>query len=378
MAEMLVAQRREQLLSELKASGGLKVVDLATRLGVSRATVRRDLLDLEAEGRLSRVRGGAVVTSSHDATVMEIDDEPATAAGGAHAGPPSPERTLGLLVPSATYYYPRVVAGVQAVAAERGARAVISLSDYTQGDEAERIDDLRASGASGLLVASAAGHELPAETQGLLEATGLPFLLMERQPSDPFASCEFVVSDHRQGAFAAVGHLARLGHRAVALFTNGSPTADQVRDGHRAAVERLALAPDAPFHDSGRPTMGSAEAAEHYERFIEACLASGTRAALVHSDHDAIELMRRLRVRGLRTPDDMALIAYDDEIASLADVPLTAVAPPKQQLGEQAAQLLLDRIDAPDPADVPVRQLFLQPRLVVRSSCGAQAAHRGN
>lgn len=359
MAEMLVDQRRRRLLGALESSGGLKVVDLAARLGVSRATVRRDLVDLEAEGRLRRVRGGAVLAT------------PDTA--GTRRGEAAAVRTLGLLVPSATYYYPRVVAGVQAVAAARGARAVISLSDYADGDEAERIEELRASGACGLLVASPGGHDLPAGTLERLQATGLPFVLMERQPHDPFAPCEFVATDHRQGAFAAVRHLARLGHRKVGLFTNGSPTAALVREGHEAAVRRLDLAADAPVHDSGRPTMGSAEAADHYDRFVEACLSGEVGAALVLSDHDAIELMRRLRVRGLRAPEDLALIAYDDEIASLADVPLTAVAPPKHQLGEQAARLLLDRLDAPDPGSVPVRQLFLQPRLVVRSSCGAPA-----
>ncbi|MGW2115182.1 substrate-binding domain-containing protein [Streptomyces zhihengii] len=371
MAEMLVAQRHEQLLSELKASGGLKVVDLAARLGVSRATVRRDLLDLETSGRLRRVRGGAVLTSTASGTpVGGTLDRPGAkpAVVSRHRGA---ERTLGLLVPSATYYYPRVVAGAQGVASERDARVVISLSDYARADESERIEELRGSGASGLLVASPTGHDLSPEALGRLEATGLPFVLMERQPSDPFASCEFVATDHRQGAFAAVRHLVALGHGKVALFTNGSPTAALVRAGYEAAVRELGLVADAPVHDSGRPATGSAETAGHYDAFIEECLTGGARAALVLSDHDAIEVMRRLRLRGLRVPEDLALIAYDDEIASLADVPLTAVAPPKRALGEHAARLLLDRIDSPEPVNVPIRQLFLQPRLVVRSSCGA-------
>lgn len=400
MAAMLVAQRRQKLISELAAAGGLKVVDLAARLDVSRATVRRDLVDLEVEGRVRRVRGGAVlatpgpdgrpagtptppaapVTPSAPMTSAAATS-PATSAAAAASLPgtfptavrPGPERTLGLLVPSATYYYPRIVAGVQAVLAERGARAIISLSDYGRTDDVQRIDELRASGASGLLVASPGGHDLPDETLEQLDATGLPFVLMERQPQDAFLPCEFVATDHRQGAFAAVRHLVRLGHRRVGLFTNGSPTSALVREGYEAALTRLGLAADVPVHDSGRPTMGSTQADRHYEGFLEDCVSGGVRAALVHSDHDAIELMRRLRSRDMRTPRDLALIAYDDEIAGLADVPLTAVAPPKHELGEHAARLLLDRLDAADPAAVPVRQLLIQPRLVIRSSCGAAA-----
>ncbi|TDC20110.1 DeoR family transcriptional regulator [Streptomyces sp. 8K308] len=361
MAELLVAQRHELLLRELEAAGGLKVSELVTRLGVSGATIRRDLADLEAEGRVTRVRGGAMLA-------MPTPGADAPAAPAPAPVPAAPTRALGLLVPSATYYYPRVVAGVRAAAAERGARIIIGLTDYARPDDLTQIEELRAAGAAGLLVTSAGGPLVPESTLERLRESGLPFVLLERQPQDRYGPYEFVASDHRQGAVAAVRHLAELGHRRVALFTNGSPTAGQIREGHAAAVERLGL-DAAPVQDSGQPSPGAAEAAERYDRFIEACLADGVRAALVHSDHDAIELMRRLRGRGLRTPDDLALIAYDDEIAALADVPLTAVAPAKHELGELAARLLLDRLDAAEPP--AVRQVALQPRLIVRSSCGA-------
>ncbi|GAB2892987.1 LacI family DNA-binding transcriptional regulator [Streptomyces mayteni] len=363
MAEMLVAQRHELLLRELEAAGGLKVSELVSRLGVSGATIRRDLADLEADGRVTRVRGGAL---------LAVPPPAGATATPLSAAPTAPTRALGLLVPSATYYYPRVVAGVRAAAAERGARIVIGLSDYARPDDLTQIDELRAAGVAGLLVTSAGGPLVPQATLDRLRDSGLPFVLLERQPQDRYGPYEFVASDHRQGAAAAVRHLAELGHQRVALFTNGSPTAGHIREGHASAVEQLGLDPSAPVHDSGQPSPGAAEAAERHDRFVAACLAGGARAALVHSDHDAIELMRRLRSRGLRTPEDLALIAYDDEIAALADVPLTAVAPAKHELGELAARLLLDRLDAAEPP--AVRQLVLQPRLIVRASCGAATA----
>ncbi|MFD7770438.1 substrate-binding domain-containing protein [Streptomyces sp. NPDC059787] len=369
MADMLVAERYEQIVRELGAFGGLKVTELAARLGVSRATVRRDLLDLESAGRVIRVRGGAMLAPQESGSVSRpAGVAPAASTAAADARRPAPERPLGLLVPSATYYYPRVVEGVQAVVGERQARVIISLSGYGEANDAQAIEELVAAGAVGLLIASPGGHYLSPQTFDLLTASGLPFVLIERQPADVYAPCEFVVTDHRQGAYTAVRHLADQGHDAVALFTNGSPTADLIREGHTAAVERLALKPTAPVLDSGYPTLGSEQADQYYGQFLDACQESGVRAALVHSDHDAIELMRRMRARGLRAPHDLALIAYDDEIAALADVPLTSVAPPKHEVGAHAARLLLDRLDAPDA--VPIRQMFLQPRLVVRASSG--------
>ncbi|MDT7839664.1 LacI family DNA-binding transcriptional regulator [Streptomyces justiciae] len=363
MPDVLVDSRRRQLVGALEASGGRKVVDLAALLRVSRATVRRDLIDLERRGLVVRVRGGAL---------------PADTTPPSPALLPAETHVIGLIVPSASYYYPQVIDGVQAEAARRGARVVIGLSGYAHEHDAQRIDELHRSGASGLLIASPHGHGLAPDTYARLAATGLPFALIERRPPNPFLPCEFAVTDHRQGVYAAIRHFAELGHDRVALFTNGSPTAALLRQGHSAAVRHLGLTPGVPVVDSGRPAQGSTEAAPHYDAFLDACRDTGVRAALVHSDHDAIELLRRMASRGLRAPDDLALIAYDDEIAELADVPLTAVAPPKHAVGSQAAALLLDRLDhaARGTTPAPVRQVHLQPSLVVRASCGARPTAR--
>ncbi|WP_049570587.1 substrate-binding domain-containing protein [Streptomyces sp. SBT349] len=359
---MLVEQRQELLLRELRATGAVLVGELAARFGVSAGTIRRDLSELAALGRLTKVRGGAITAVPAEEPHAEPRPEPEFGEGEGE-GP-----TLGLLVPSATYYYPNVVGGVRAVPARRGARIVIGLTDYAPPRDLQQIDELCSSGASGLLIASASGHYLPDATLERLRSTGVPFVLMERHPADPYEPCEFVVSDHRQGAYRAVDHLRRLGHDRVALYLTGSPTAPLVGEGHAHAVERLGLDPSVPVMDGGRPPLGSRQAARQYDSFIDACLDSGARAALVHSDHDAIELLQRLRARGLRTPEDMALIAYDDEIAALAEVRLTAVAPPKRQLGEQAAHLLLDRLTARTP--LAARQVVIQPTLKIRDSCG--------
>ncbi|TDC73368.1 substrate-binding domain-containing protein [Streptomyces hainanensis] len=361
MADMLVAQRQALLIRELEAAGVLRVTELATRLGVSRDTIRRDLLDLQAAGRVTRVRGGALLAGQEPAPAAE----PASAPAGNSPVPSG--QTLGLLVPATDYYYPRVVAGVRAVAERRGVRLVIGLTDYARPRDLEQVRELGMAGATGLLVVTAETVHLPAASLERLQAGGLPFILVERRPKDVFAVCEYVISHHQQGASTAVRHFAELGHRRVGLFTNGSPTAPLVHEGYADAVRHLGLDP-APVLDSGHPR---ADATRLYDRFIADCRVSGTLAALVHSDHDAIQLMQRMRTQGLRPPDDLALIAYDDEISALADVPLTAVAPPKQELGELAAQLLLERLEATDPRSVPVRQLTLQPRLVIRASCGA-------
>ncbi|NYI03933.1 DNA-binding LacI/PurR family transcriptional regulator [Allostreptomyces psammosilenae] len=355
-------------MAELRTRGAVRVADLAARFGVSAGTIRRDITELAGQGRLTRVRGGAISLPAPGGepprqAVPEPSREPAPEAAAVPGGP-----VLGLLVPSVTYYYSQVVAGVRAAAAEHGARVVIGLTPYDSPRDLVQIEELCASGAEGLLIApSGTGHSVPSELLDRLRARRVPFVLVERQPEDPFEPCDLVVSDHRQGAYAAVRHLAGGGHRKVALFASASPTASLVAEGHAEAVRRLGL-DDAPRHLTKAPARRSATVAEDHARFIDDCLATGTRAALVHSDQDAIEMQQLLRARNLQVPEDLALVAYDDEIAALAEVPLTAVSPPKRQLGERAAHLLLESLAAEEPA--AHRQLTLQPRLVVRESCG--------
>lgn len=93
-------------------------------------------------------------------------------------------------------------------------------------------------------------------------------------------------------------------------------------------------------------------------------------AALVFGDREATLIGQAVGQRGLRVPDDLVLISYDDETADLAEVPLAAVAPPKFRVGKMAAEVLLRRLIEGDAC--AVHQVKLRPRIVIRASCGAR------
>jgi DNA-binding LacI/PurR family transcriptional regulator len=113
---------------------------------------------------------------------------------------------------------------------------------------------------------------------------------------------------------------------------------------------------------------------EQVAAYAVTCRDLGITAVFCHGDRDAAALLAAARRIGLRVPDDLSLVAYDDDVAELVDPPLTAVAPPKAELGALAAGLLLRLVD--DPA-TPAHRIELQPRLTVRSSCGAPREARG-
>ncbi len=90
-------------------------------------------------------------------------------------------------------------------------------------------------------------------------------------------------------------------------------------------------------------------------------------AVICHPDEAALYLLEAARSAGVRIPDDLAVITYDDELTS-EETPLTAIAPAKEDVGFSAIMLALRRIARLAPSPHATQQVVLQPRLVIRAS----------
>ncbi|GAA1366256.1 LacI family DNA-binding transcriptional regulator [Streptomyces beijiangensis] len=366
-----VDQRHDRVLEIVEQRGSLRVTELASELGVSSVTLRRDIEILARQGKVRRLHG----------TVLWPE---ATAAAPAPVAPPVPVPVrsgegivVGMVVPSTDYYFADVVRGAREAVEARGGRLTIGLHRYLSGEDTAQSERLLATGVDGLLLTPRwdGGEALAGEGDwaGRLD---VPVVLVERRAelSSPAAALDQVATDHAYGVGAAVRHLAGLGHRRIALAAQESPTAAQLRSGHRAAVAALGLAevPASPLD-----TVPSVSEADRFERTLDHLVDSvahhGVTAVVVHSDADAVVLVPRLQSRGVKVPEELAVVAYDDEVADLAGLPLTAVAPPKRAVGAAAAGLLLDRIaELRDGARAPAprRHVELLPELRVRASSG--------
>ncbi|MEV3894941.1 substrate-binding domain-containing protein [Streptomyces anulatus] len=372
-----VDQRHERVLELVRERGSLRVAELAEELGMSAVTLRRDVEALAAQGLVERLHGAVVWPTGQS--------RPAPA-----AAPPAEGLVVGMVVPTTEYYYADVVRGARQTVEAAGARLTIGLSRYLPDEDAAQARRLLSTGADGLLLTPSWERGCPERGEGLWTAEQeVPVVLVERSAplGHPAAGLDRVRSDHAHGAAEAVAHLAGLGHRAIALAVQDSPTAPRLRVGYRAAVEALGLTPvsAAPLDDA--PSRSEAKRFERTLEYLCEAVASGNvTAAIVHSDADAIVLIPRLQARGVRVPEDLAVIAYDDEVAGLADLPLTAVAPDKHAVGVAAARLLLDRLGVAEPGGAVAgageagrgsaarRHLDILPTLRIRVSCGAVAA----
>ncbi|MFG3246272.1 LacI family DNA-binding transcriptional regulator [Streptomyces sp. NPDC048187] len=347
---MHAEERHQELLRRLRESGSVRVTEVAADLGVSPITVRRDVEALAERGLVERVHGGAVLPEDADTAAPETTSA-------------RQERVFGLIVPAADYYYPEVIRGARDAAAERGIRLVLGISQYDPDEERAQARQMLADGIDGLLVTPCG----PARTRDWPTGLDVPCVLVERRPEDEASDAERVVTDHVHGARIAVRHLVAGGRERIGLLLReDSPHGPLVLEGYRGGL----LAAERPVNDAALfrlpPPGGDTTGRERVlTEFTDAVAEGRLDAAVVHNDHDAIVVLQRLRARGVDVPGDVAIVAYDDEVAALADIPLTAVAPPKQAVGAAAVDLLERRLA--DPAR-PRHRVAILPELHVRAS----------
>ncbi len=350
---MLSRVRHEHILREVQLYGSIRSAEMAEKLGVNSVTIRRDIAELEAAGLLARVHGGALAVEK------------------SRRRPERAKALVGLVVPSTTAYYPEVVRGMEVMAAGRGVRLVLGVSQYDAEVEEARVERLLALGVSGLVFAPTKSAD-PSALAQRLDAIPVPVVLLERVVDDLTNGHEFdfVRSDHAHGAALAVRHLARLGHRRIGLGVfDRTPTAPWVRAGYAQAVEHFGME-IGPVTTMPKGEDDPTALSTTLQRWLRECTSTQTTCVLVHTDFHAAQLVEVAEAAGVRVPDDLAVVAYDDELAEFAHVPLTAVTPPRLEVGQAALSLLIDRIEQPAGTRAPVRHLQLLPRLTVRDSCG--------
>lgn len=351
---MLAAERRARILNRAQQDGAVSITSLVSDLGVSHVTVRRDLDSLVAEHVLDKVRGGAV-----------LRPQPTSETVSTFAG------IIGVVVPT-SYYYRYVVEGVNDVLAV-GGEMRLAISEYDLDEEYRLIDELVASGVSGLLwVPTVSERVAPPGFLEKLASLPVPVVFVERElPGGGLGTVSSVRTAHERGALSAIRHLTELGHRRVLMVSRGSSQSSEfVRLGWRDALDRLEL-------ERGSGILGPEQlgAGPRWERggadvVMDEVQRVGATALFCHGDENSLfGLLQNARARGLSVPDQLSIVAYDDDVSAHADPPIAAVAPDRRRVGALAARTLIELISEPS-AEPPV-QLHVEPRLILRGSTAA-------
>ncbi len=255
-------------------------------------------------------------------------------------------------------YFGVLLSGIASAADSRDRYLLLSLSDV---DFKHRVDELAQQGAVDGVVLSSSEEDEPL-TRALL-SSGTPFVSVGRN-SDGRVS--YVDVDNRGAARKITAHLLRLGHRRVATIT-GDPIATAALDrldGYRDALEAYGLPIREQLIFEGDFTEASGRVG------MRSLLEHHPDAVFAASDRMASGALNEIRAGGLRVPEDIALVGFDDiPLAAEMDPPLTTVRQSAKQMGETALEMLLDLID--DPSGPP-RRVVLPTQLAVRASCGSK------
>lgn len=258
-------------------------------------------------------------------------------------------------------FFTDVVSGAEQAAEDGDALVIICNSGHDAARERRHLVRLEEQRVMGILLTPVGDGVHPLVEQ--LERRGTCVVLVDRVSPD--ATRASVAVDDLRGGLLAGGHLLERGHRDVA-FIGGPTSLRQVAE--RLEGLRQTAAGRASVHVIVSEDMsvraGSRAAARLFATWPDP--ADRPTAVFCANDLLAIGVLNECLRRGVRVPDELALVGYDDiSFATTATVPLSSVRQPREQLGRTAVELLLERVG--DPAGA-ARQVLFEPELVVRES----------
>ncbi len=259
--------------------------------------------------------------------------------------------TIGMIVPDLTnQFFAMVTEGVQKAASARDVLVVLVAPAAAEQPEEKQAQLLRRQRVDGVVYLSGTGS-LPAAIHEI--ARSGPIVLVDEKI--PGTGLPAIVAESRKGARAVAAHVLEQGHRNVAVI--GGPmalwTARQRLAGYREAFAGAGLDPDAV------PVIAGDYQQESGQRIAAELLAADPRptALICANDLLAIGAMEHCREVGLRVPEDVSIVGFDDlPLSRLLTPRLTSVSQPAREMGYRAAQALFELLDAGEVgpvADLP-------------------------
>ena len=253
-------------------------------------------------------------------------------------------------------FFADVVAGIQEQAARTGYKVLVNSGNRAAAREADAMETLLQLRADGIILGSPVlDDEVIARA-----SREVPIVLVGREAHGP--AVDSVTNDDRAGAEVAVEHCVSLGHRRIAHIDGGHGAgAPARRHGYEAAMKRLGLG-DLVSVVSGTYT----EEGGHTGCLLLLAQKPRPTAIFAANDLAAIGALNAIEESGLKVPDDISLVGYDNtSLAALRHISLTTIHQPRLEMGQLALSTLLERID--QDREEP-RRVVLSPSLVVRAS----------
>ena len=275
-------------------------------------------------------------------------------------------RLIGIVVTDITNpFFSTIMASIEQVFFEYGYSVLMSNTSADIRKELDYLNMMENEGVAGLIVAPTSEN-----VKRVVEMAegGLPLVVIDRRLKNSEARhLDMVLADNTEGAYRAVNHLIRLGHKRVGLI--GGP---QHLTSGRERLEGYYMA----MREAGLPVLEEwVQLGDHRSdsgfALMNKLLECRSPITAVFTGNNMMTLgaLNALHMKGKRIPQEMAIVGFDDmEWSTSLNPPLTAVSQSTAEMGVQAAKLLLERIAEPI---LPMRAVTLKTELRVRQSCGS-------
>jgi LacI family transcriptional regulator len=326
---------------------------IAGQLGVSVSTVSRVLNGKAEECGISKKTQEAIRKAA-----KKLHFSPDPLARGLRLN-----RTLsvGLIIPDiANPYFAQIAKNVEMAARGGGYSVILCDSEENTLLEAESLTLLQRRKVDGLVIAPVGQSARHLET---LQEGGRPVVVIDRY--FPRLRLPYVISDNYKGTMEATSHFIENGHRVIACvqgLAETSPNRERVR-GYQAALRSHGI----PVDDSLVAGSNFSEENGYVHTKLLFKKRKDITAILALSNLIALGILRALSEEGLKVPDDVSIICFDDQpYCAYLNPPLTTVDQSNEQMGQIAVRLLLEQIQS---ARGPTREgVVLPTRLVKRAS----------
>jgi len=332
--------------------------DVARAAGVSQTTV---------SFVLNKVKGASISDETRQrvlAVAEELGYVPDAAAQALGRG-----RThiIGIVVTTlADPFIGTIVQIIESAAREQGYTVILASSNNIPEREIEAVKMLQSRRVDGVIVTSS---RVGALYQERLEQLNVPVVLINSLVQYKGRYTFSIGVDNRHGGWLAAGHLIQRGHRRIAYVASPADRGDNMERmaGYRDALREGGIEFDSSLVVQGTGRAGCGQRALH----ALLSLNDPPSAAFCYNDMTAIGLMDAARGAGLSLPQDLAIVGFDDiAFAQLSHPRLTTIAQPMAELGEGAVEMVLQLLTDDVEAEMPVADVTVQGRLVVRASSG--------
>lgn len=272
--------------------------------------------------------------------------------------------TIGVIVPEMhTPYASQVVAGIQSVLYKNNQKVMIAESDENPDRERESLQMMEEFMVDGLIV-SLCSYKHNLETYRRLANEGVAIVFYDRIPHGMDDMPQVMVDDNNDSYFMAE-HLIRLGRRRIAYLYGPDDVYNAVERGrgYREAMEKFQIYDPRLIVKTGMTFADGAAA-------VDSLVRQGIEFDAVYAFTDtlAIGAMNRLREKGRCIPEDVAVAGFSGtELSTIVFPQLTTVEPPLTEMGQRAAELVLEKVRNPEAEN---RKIVLRTEMKCRASTG--------